>query len=302
MVIEQTVKNRTHWAGFFPFQITGSRWSSIGQKLQLWVHNQCYLTTPLIAAGQEHDVLDRVLAYLKIDRSLPSLMHWPLALVGGPIGQALIDIARRDLLTVCVNEAFNRASLHPWSGDDSEEACHEYLLRSLGGHHLREIRRQRRRLSEAGDIEFRTLQVRGGKTIHLYDGRDRTLLTEQNLEGFYSDKHRNLKIDEARIDEGWKFDLQPGMGLHFPVTYPHWVQNQDEVSISFSITFRTPDLDRRRSLYSINHSLREKGYSPTPVGKNNLRDMLYDNLFRLYRKLKSKTAKPCDRTCTGTGM
>ena len=42
------------------------------------------------------------------------------------------------------------------------------------------------------------LQVRGGKTIHLYDGRDRSLLTEQNLEGFYSGRHRNLKIDEAQ--------------------------------------------------------------------------------------------------------
>ncbi len=74
----------------------------------------------------------------------------------------------------------------------------------------------------------------------MYDGRDKTLLTEQNLEGFYSDKHRNLKLDEARKDDCWKFDLQPGMGLHFPVTYPHWVQNQNDVSVSFSITFRTP--------------------------------------------------------------
>jgi len=45
------------------------------------------------------------------------------------------------------------------------------------------------------------LQIRGGKTIGMYDGRDKTLLTEQNLEGFYSDKHRNLKLDEARKDD-----------------------------------------------------------------------------------------------------
>ena len=146
------------------------------------------------------------------------------------------------------------------------------------------------------------LQVRGGKTIHLYDGRDRTLLTEENLEGFYSDKHRNLKIDPARIDEGWKFDLQPGMGLHFPVNYPHWVQNQGEVSISFSITFRTPDLDRRRALYAINHGLRQRGFSPTPVGQNKLRDSLYFNLFRAYRKLTTKAPATCARTCVAKGM
>ncbi len=39
--------------------------------------------------------------------------------------------------------------------------------------------------------------------------------------------------------KSWTFDLQPGSGLHFPVTYPHWVKNADEVSISFSIAFRT---------------------------------------------------------------
>ena len=79
------------------------------------------------------------------------------------------------------------------------------------------------------------------------------------------------------------------MGLHFPVTYPHWVQNQNEVSISFSITFRTPDLDKRRTLYSMNHSLRERGYSPTPVGQNALRDSLYYNLYRVYRKLTTRS-------------
>lgn len=129
------------------------------------------------------------------------------------------------------------------------------------------------------------LQIRGGKRIHLYDGRDRSLLTEQQLEGFYSDKHRNLPLAPERLNDCWTFDLQPGDGLHFPVTYPHWVQNLDEVSVSFSITFRTPDLDRRRALYQINHSLRQRGWQPTPVGHSRLRDAAYYQLFRVYRRL-----------------
>ncbi|MEZ5940045.1 MAG: cupin domain-containing protein [Planctomycetaceae bacterium] len=129
------------------------------------------------------------------------------------------------------------------------------------------------------------LQIRGAKFAHLYDGRDKTLLNDVHLERFYSDKHRNLEIEESRIPDCWKFDLQPGMGLHFPVTYPHWIQNQDDVSISFSITFRTPDLDKRRALYQINHGLRNRGWSPTAPGKNKLRDTLLYNGFRLARKL-----------------
>ncbi|MCA9079703.1 MAG: cupin-like domain-containing protein [Planctomycetaceae bacterium] len=143
------------------------------------------------------------------------------------------------------------------------------------------------------------LQIRGAKHIHLYDGNDRTLLDEVHLERFYSDEHRNLKLHDARIDDGWKFDLQPGMGLHFPVTYPHWVQNQDEVSVSFSITFRTPDLDRRRALYQINHQLRKRGWTPPPVGDHRLRDTLAYTLFRIRRKLLGTAKSDCSRSCNG---
>ncbi len=160
IVLEQTVKNKTHWAGFFPFQIAGARWKPMGRQLKLWQHDNCFLTTPLIRAGQEHEVLNQLLTLLKHDRSLPSIMHWPLATSGGPIGQALIDIVRRETLSVHAIETYNRALLRPWEGPDSVEACEEYLLRSLGGHHLREVRRQRRRLIEAGDLEFRSLQNR----------------------------------------------------------------------------------------------------------------------------------------------
>jgi hypothetical protein len=73
--------------------------------------------------------------------------------------------------------------------------------------------------------------------------------------------------------------------LHFPVTYPHWVKNGDEVSVSFSITFRTPDLDKRRALYQINDWLRRKGLQPKPVAKSRMRDEVLFNAFRIARKL-----------------
>ena len=110
------------------------------------------------------------------------------------------------------------------------------------------------------------LQVQGSKQIRMLDGRNKEIVSETDLE------------------------LQAGKGLHFPVTYPHWVKNGDSVSISFSITFRTPDLDRRRALYQVNNSLRQKGMSPSPVGQNRLRDSIYYNGFRVLRKIRSKKA------------
>lgn len=110
------------------------------------------------------------------------------------------------------------------------------------------------------------LQVRGSKIVRLYDGNDRTILTHEELERFYGSKQRNMTLKDENRDRCWTYDLQPGMGLHFPVTFPHWVQNADEVSVSFSITFRTPDLDRRRAVYAWNHQLRRWGLNPTPYG------------------------------------
>lgn len=129
------------------------------------------------------------------------------------------------------------------------------------------------------------LQIRGAKTVHLFDGRDRNLLREDELEYFYAVKPRNLIFREENRDKAWVFDLQPGYGLHFPVTYPHWVQNQDNVSISFSITFRTPDLEKRRSVYAMNYRLRQRGGKPSPFGKSPWVDTAKYQFQRVWTKL-----------------
>jgi hypothetical protein len=129
------------------------------------------------------------------------------------------------------------------------------------------------------------LQIRGSKTVHLYDGTDRELVTERQLEHFYCDRGRNMEHKDWYESKSWTFDLPAGAGLHFPVTFPHWVQNGNEVSVSFSITFRTPDLDRRRALYRMNDRLRRWKLSPSPVGAKPWRDSLLFTAARAGRKL-----------------
>ena len=138
------------------------------------------------------------------------------------------------------------------------------------------------------------LQVRGSKRIRMFDGRDRSILTEAELERHYGGAPRNLVYREELDAKGWTFDLNPGFGLHFPVTAPHYVKNGSEVSISFSITFRTPDIERRSGVHAFNALMRQKGLQPTPVGKRDWLDSLkYFNLRlvrRLQRMLGGRTA------------
>ena len=118
------------------------------------------------------------------------------------------------------------------------------------------------------------LQIRGSKRIHMFDGRDRSVLSEEELEQFYRGGHRNLAYPTHENRRGWTFDLSPGFGLHFPVTAPHYVRNGEEVSVSFSITFRTPDLKRRRLVHICNDFLRRRGLHPSPAGKHPRQDLL----------------------------
>lgn len=131
------------------------------------------------------------------------------------------------------------------------------------------------------------LQVRGTKQVSLFDGTDRSVISEAELEGLYSGAHRNLHFQEDYKAKALVFELQPGDGLHFPVTWPHWVQVHDEVSVSFSITFRTHATERREVLYQVNHWLRSRGHVPAPVGASRLRDGLKYNAYRVVRRLRS---------------
>ena len=131
------------------------------------------------------------------------------------------------------------------------------------------------------------LQVRGSKTIRMFDGADPTILSHEELERFYGAKQRNMTLRDENRDRCWVFNLDPGLGLHFPVTFPHWVQNGDDVSISFSITFRTPDLDRRRAVYSFNHQARKLGLKPTPYGCRPKLDNCKYQAMRVLGKMKS---------------
>lgn len=130
------------------------------------------------------------------------------------------------------------------------------------------------------------LQIRGSKTVHMFDGEDRLILTEQELENFYSGASRNLVYQDQFASRDIQTDLHPGFGLHFPITAPHWVKNGPDVSISFSITFRDPASDRREVLYRINHRLRKLGFSPSPVGTAPRSEAIKFGIFRILRGAK----------------
>ena len=127
------------------------------------------------------------------------------------------------------------------------------------------------------------LQIRGHKTMHVFDPADRAVLSEQEIERFFSGAHRNLVFRDECQTRAQAFDLAPGRALHVPQTAPHWVQNGPEVSVSFSITFQTQASMRRKHAHRMNARLRRLGVEPRPVGQSPLRDNLKQLCYRVVR-------------------
>jgi hypothetical protein len=129
------------------------------------------------------------------------------------------------------------------------------------------------------------LQIRGEKEVSQFDRDDRSVISEIDLENFYTGGHRNLTYRDEYQAKAQVFTLKPGDGLHFPITAPHWVKNGNAVSISFSITFRNPHSEQREMAYCVNAKLRQYGLNPAPVGISPWRDKLKFNALRVWRKV-----------------
>lgn len=126
------------------------------------------------------------------------------------------------------------------------------------------------------------LQLQGSKTMHVFDQRDRSIVSEEEIESTYYGpaRHRNLEFRDELNSKADSVVLNPGDALHVPIHAPHWVKNGDDVSVSFSITFRSDQSRRNVRLHSLNARLRKLGLSPSNVGKRPLLDGALDAVFR----------------------
>ena len=82
------------------------------------------------------------------------------------------------------------------------------------------------------------LQIRGSKTMSIFDTSAQEDIHTIELERFFAGGHCNLETEPPESRQ--MFELVPGLGLSVPVAAAHVVHNGPEVSISFSMTFRSP--------------------------------------------------------------
>jgi len=141
-----------------------------------------------------------------------------------------------------------------------------------------------------GEANF-LLQIRGSKTVHIFNGDDSEVLPDIELEKFWSGEDTKAPQYREHLESrAWRFDISPGTGVSNPVTFPHWVENGDNVSVSLSMNFKRV-VDTAADAYRINSTLRKLGLRPRRPGTSPLLDGVKSSSYRAMRSLKRLAAR-----------
>jgi hypothetical protein len=143
------------------------------------------------------------------------------------------------------------------------------------------------------------LQVTGDKFFHVFDHEDRTLVTDEELEGYHTASISSAVYKEHRQGDATVYDLHAGFGLHIPVAAPHWVQNKNNVSVALSVNYELRSVERLVKIYRINRRLRRFGIKPSPPGASQFADRMklmaasgLDKMRLLKKRAPSPAAYP----------
>jgi hypothetical protein len=115
------------------------------------------------------------------------------------------------------------------------------------------------------------LQISGTKTLYVFDRNDRDILPEEEIERFWATDNNAPVFRPEYQKRAISYRMTPGSGVHIPVNFPHWVQNDDNISVSLSVNFQFLDF-MRANIYRTNYYLRKFGLKPTRPGLHPGRD------------------------------
>ena len=126
------------------------------------------------------------------------------------------------------------------------------------------------------------LQIKGRKTMNVWDHTDRTTVAATAVEEFIlRGSLQQVQLKEELRQRSHEFNTSPGDGVYFPSTSPHmtqsgteWTKPGDGVSVSIGVVFYTSVSRRHAYAHALNYVLRKLGVSPTEPGRSEWLDRL----------------------------
>lgn len=246
-------------------------------------------THPAFTMDRLHELLERSLP-------IPNKVYWNAG--KKDIGQKWKDRPGRDF---SIEEAFRRIrETDAWIiifGADRDPEIHAMLEQGLSEVQAMTGISLDREAKSSQSIMFITsphrvteyhidkecsllLQVHGNKTIHVFDQNDREVLTEPELEKFWTNDNNAAAYKPEYQSRATSFLLEPGKAVHIPINAPHWLQNGDDISVSINQNFEYRN-ERLANIYRANYYARKMGLSPVPPGQSAIRDRMKAQGMRL---------------------
>jgi hypothetical protein len=123
-------------------------------------------------------------------------------------------------------------------------------------------------------------QIEGAKSYHMYAPGT---LGEDELEAFYIKDILNIgqvPFEGRPAAKRYTFELGPGKGMHQPRNSPHWVQTQNELSISYVFSIETDATRAEGRTRGFNYFERKLGLTPAQPGQRPQLDAMKAGVMR----------------------
>jgi len=140
------------------------------------------------------------------------------------------------------------------------------------------------------------LQLRGRKTITVWDRSDHEIVAPEAVERFLlTGSLEGVRLVDAYRARGREFESRTGDGVYFPCTSPHmtrsgtdWARPGDGVAVSIGVVFYTRQTLRHARVSLCNHEMRCRGWIPTPPGRNRLLDAVKEPVGAFFARRRKE--------------
>jgi len=118
------------------------------------------------------------------------------------------------------------------------------------------------------------MQVHGNRIAQLWDQKDRSVLSEEEIESYYMGDLGAGTYLEKNQPKAYTYKMDAGKGVHHPVMAPHTYKNGDTYSVACGVHLNLRGADQTARAYQVNSMLRKLGMHPTPPGVSPGKDKL----------------------------
>ena len=130
------------------------------------------------------------------------------------------------------------------------------------------------------------LQLRGSKVMTVFPPGNPTFAADEMHETYHAGGRPELPWRPEMEQHGMPFELGPGEAVYVPVMAPHFVRNGPDVSVSISITWRSPWSYAEADARAFNAVLRRIGIKPAAPAPWPRRNLAKAYGWRTLRKLR----------------